>query len=353
MSGTTVDEKLVKWLTKFLSYQTENGRVCRIELMHTVDAEAAERCIALGIEEGAEITELAQEIWECADHDASTRGVGMPQRYVVRIFDTPVGEEHLAVYPFTIRGRAALPYLGGDTESPNEKGITAQLMRTVENQNRLLVHNASAVSLELDRANARARLSEDRELETRRLHQDLLDRSAEREIDKARAVMRAKRTDELIGTGIALLPLLLTKLLQGTSLLPGAQPAGLPAGAVPTQTPRDAAVEAFLRRLTPDEMKGVMVALKGVNQLTMIELFKTYQQPATAQASASRDITIGKLLKALSGDELNNVIRALGELNRESFVQIYDLYVTAHEESQAGMPEVLKDEVDEGTREPH
>ena len=83
MSGSTVDEKIVKWLTKFLSYQTENGRVCRVELMHTIDAEAAERCVVLGIEEGAEITELAQELWEAADHDAETRGVGMPRALAV------------------------------------------------------------------------------------------------------------------------------------------------------------------------------------------------------------------------------------------------------------------------------
>lgn len=342
--GTTVDDKIVKWLTRLLSCQTENGRISRVELMHTSEGEPADRIIALGIEEEQNVQELAQELWDLSENDASTRGVGMPQRYVIRLFDTPQGDDHLAMHPFTVRGRAAGPYLGSDTEPANERGVLAQFMRTVENQNRLLVHNAAAVSSEMDRAISRARAAEDRELETRRLHQDLLDRGAEREIEKAKELMRARRTDQLIGTVLPLVPLLLTKLLQGSALLSqsAAPPVGLPA----PQTPRDAATEAFLKQLSIQEMQGVMAALKGVNQLTMVELYKTYQNPASGQSSQARDVTIGNLLKALSGEEIDGILRALTEMNREAFVQIHTLYVEAHEEEQKGMPEVLRDEVE-------
>jgi hypothetical protein len=280
----------------------------------------------------------------------------MPQRYVIRLFDTQGGDDHLAVHPFTLRGRAAGPYMGSDSEPATEKGITAQLMRTVENQNRLLVHNAAAVSDELARAIQRARVAEDRELKTRKLHEDMLDRSVERELEKAKGLMRAKRTDEFIGTILPFVPLLLTKFLQGAALAAGAVPAAaLPSGATTTQTPRDSATEAFVKSLSMTEMQGVMGALKGANQITMMEIFKLYQSPATPQTSQARDITIGKLLKGLSGEELQAVLRAFTDLNRELFVQIYDLYVTAHEEAQSEMPEILRDEVTESkeTKESH
>jgi hypothetical protein len=341
MSTTTVDDKIVKWMSGLLSCATENGRICRVELMHTV-SEGADRIISVGIEEGQDVAELAQELWDAAEHDASTRGAGMPHRYVIRLFDTPSGEEHLAMRPFVIRGRSAMPFMDGDTEPANEKGITAQLMRTVENQNRLLVYNSAAISDELKREREARHIAEDREIALRKVHQDLLDRTAEREVQKAKDVMKARRTDELIGTIIPLVPLLLTKFLQG-GLLPGAAPAALPT----VQTPRDAAVEAFLKNLTPNEMSGVMAALRGMNQLTMVEVGKTFQSPATSQSSQARDITIAKLLKGLTGEELMGVIRALSEVNRESFTQIYNLYVEAHEAAQEGMPEVLKDEVTE------
>jgi hypothetical protein len=336
MSGTTVDDKVVKWMTKMLSSLTENGRVCRVELFHTIEGAPADRCIALGIEEGQDVGELSQELWEVAEHDSSTRDFGMPQRYVIRLFDVPTGDDHLAVYPFTIRGRATSAYSDSASEPANERGLMAQFMRTIENQNRLLVHNAALTSSELDRAVKRARDAEDRELITRKLHEELQDRTVEREIQKAKEIMRAKRTDELIGQVIPLLPLLLTKFLQGAITTPAALQ-------MPEKSPFDAEIEAFLTGLTRDEMQGVMTALRGVNQLTMVEIWKSYQQPVNLQASKSREMSVGKFLKGLSPEETRGILRAVTEEHRAAFIAIYDRFAEEHAEAQKDIPTVLQD----------
>jgi hypothetical protein len=339
MSGTTADDKLVKWMLRMLSTMTENGRVSRVELFHTIEGAAADRCIALGIEEGQDVSELAQELWDVAEHDASTRDFGMPQRYVVRLFDTPSGDDHLAVYPFTIRGRATSPYSDSGSEPANERGMMSQFMRTIENQNRLLVHGAALTSAELERAVNRARIAEDRELATRRLHEELLDRGAEREIEKAKKLMTAQRTNEIIGQVIPLIPLLVAKFLQGT---------GLPAAPqLAEKSAFDTEIEAFLKSLSPEETRGIMQSLRGVNQLTMVEIWKSYQAPANLSASTSREMSVGKFLKALSPEETRGILRELTEEHRKAFIDIYERFAAQHAEEQKSMPTVLQDPPEE------
>jgi hypothetical protein len=338
MSGTTVDDKVVRWMTKMLSSLTENGRVCRVELFHTIEGAPADRCIALGIEEGQDVGELSQELWEVAEHDSSTRDFGMPQRYVIRLFDVPTGDDHLAVYPFTIRGRATSAYSDSASEPANERGLMAQFMRTIENQNRLLVHNAALTSNELERAVNRARAAEDRELATRKLHEELQDRTVEREIQKAREILRAKQTHQVVSSVIPLIPLLLTKFLQGS--LPGLQALQAPG----EKAPFDTEIETFLKSLSREEMQGVMAALRGVNQLTMVEIWKSYQNPSVnLSASKSREMSVGQFLKALSVDETRSILRTITEEHRAAFIAIYDRFAEEDAEAQKDVPTVLQD----------
>jgi hypothetical protein len=264
-----VDDKFLKWLIRQFAHLTEKGRICRVDLMHTIEGEGADRCGRWDPEEGQDIEMLSQEIWECAEHDASTRSAGTRQRYVVLTFDRPDVLDPVASFPFVITSRGMPGYLGDNSDPPNEKGVTAQLIRQVENQHRIIMHSASAQAMELERERAARMKAEDRAMSMLEKEQELLDRHAERQIETAKNLMRAKRQDDMMAVLIGLAPLVAAKFLGGNEGIGKLAEAG---------AARSMAIGQILKNLSQEEAIGIMQSLKGTNKMAFLELYKSYAE---------------------------------------------------------------------------
>lgn len=291
------DQKLVKWIeTEMITGDTVN----RFELYHAVEGEGAERCQIFPVEEGMNLGELAQQIWDVAEHDAETRTAGMPQRYVVWSYHGEAMEPQ-SQHPFSIRGRASGPLMmsSQDSEPATDRGERAQQMRQLENQHRMIMLMADSTAgrlvTELQREQARREKAEDRMMETIRREQDLLDRKAEREIELAKQESRAKLLHDFGQTIMSLVPLLGAKFLSGMN----------PIGGTSDGAARDQAIGRILKNLSQEETMGIMNNLTMMNKMAFLELYKSYKEDSEKEEAKKpelfRDGKERRLLRPVSG----------------------------------------------------
>lgn len=265
-----VADDVLRWIKFQVADLTEKGPITRVEVWHSIEGEGAERCQVFGVEQGASVDELAQMVWDTAEHDASTRTPGVTQRYSVAAYR---GEniEHEGQHPFNIRGHGTGGLmLGQDTESPTERGQTAHMMRHDGDMHRMMMlmanSTAGALATELDRERKRRELVEDRMLDVTRLYQEVLDKKQERELEAAREATKARRQDELMGMVMSMMPLMLSKLLGG-----GAE-GGM--GAVL----RDQAIGKFLKSLSREEGEALLSSLSGPHRMAFLEFYTSYSK---------------------------------------------------------------------------
>lgn len=267
------EESLVKWLEMELAALTTGEPLAKLELYHAVEGEGPEKCQGFIIQEGANVQELAQMVWDVAEHDAGTRSAGMQQRYVIWAFH---GEslEPQSQHPFTIRGRSqgSLMAVGLDSEPATDRGERSQQMRQLENQHRMIMLMSDAVAgrliSELDRERARREKAEDKVVAAIQREQDMLDRKQERELALAKSEARARHVDTAIGTFLGMVPLIGAKLLSGDK----------PIGGTAHGAARDQAVGRILKGLSTEEGMAIMNGLQGQNKLAFIELYKSYKE---------------------------------------------------------------------------
>jgi len=272
-----VHPDIVKWLTLQIADITERGGINRFELYHTVEESPAERIQVFDIGDGVDPQDLGQSIWDMAENDASSRALGVPQRYVIWSFRGEA-QEMDSQWAFAIRGKTVLRGsmdLGESSDPPTERGIAGAVLRHNEALHRMVMlmtdATAGRLAAELQQERKRRAEVEDKMLDTMNLHQQLLDKKAERELYEARETAKARRHDELMGFFLSMAPLLASQFL-------GQKGFGADAGAAM----RDTAIGKILKGLSPDEAMGVIGALKDQNRLAFMELYKSYAQEDAA-----------------------------------------------------------------------
>lgn len=268
MSGTPPDH-LIKFLKKQCMLRGE-GYPEKFVLEHDgSNGEAAGHHIEnFAYEEGADISMLALEIYAKAEHYASTLAQPM-QRFFLMCW-MPGASEPDSLHPFVIKGRSVYqsPY-GTDTEPGNEKGTIAQVLRHNNEQNRLMLqfagdfHERYKEDLAMER---QARIAaEAHNMAMRKEWDELLDKKAQREIDKQEALQAIKNKQKMLEMIFSVGPVVLAALVgrDGKN--------GDVKGAI-----RDAAVGNILGNLSPEEIAGIGGSLKGQNQLAFFQLMKSY-----------------------------------------------------------------------------
>jgi hypothetical protein len=200
--------------------------ITRFELWHSVDGEIAERLGLYEMEtrdEDEDPADLVQEIWSTAVEDTSTRPQGSFQRYTVKSFR---GDKHEPdeAKSFSLTGSAVSSAMGG-TESPTPRGYMAQEMRQNDNLHGMMMRMAEGSAGQLAQQLREAREENEKLILQRSrlldIEQRLLDRSHEREMDRAERAKSGERMDMVLGMLTTMAPLILGKLLEGKPL-PGA-----------------------------------------------------------------------------------------------------------------------------------
>lgn len=281
---SAVDSSLLKFVVQQCSDLTDQGLPHRLELFHA-NEEGASRLNVYRLEAYAdgEPEDLAQEVWECAENDAATRGIGMNQRYTLLMFRNEPDRENECQTSFNLRGRGSTAQLfAGDTDGATPKGLQAQQMRHSETLMQMLVQQAEMTHQRLLTENQRLRVRnemlEKRFLDMAEAQQDLLDRSHERKLEEARETAKAQRHEQMMGT------LLSVGQLFGAKLLAGDGPGGtLIAGNMPAEAARSKAIGTLLANLSQEEAAKVISSLKPDNQLALIELYKTFKEDHKAE----------------------------------------------------------------------
>lgn len=280
------DKDLVKWLKRqsldIHMGDEEPKPLCRLDLVHTIEGEGFEKLETARVTDDTDIEQVANEIYSSAEHDASTRTSGSIQRYVVLAFrDSSDRALHESSHSFVIRTNTAKLLIGGDSEPPTEKGVTAHYMRHDENMHRVMLQVTEAfsgrIAGELARETAKRERLEERNDKLKEREEELLDRKFEREMSRARELQQAKFFAELAGLVTTVAPLVLGRLLAGKE-------------AVMAPNARDLAIQKFLKGLGEGEIKGILGALKPAQQISLMEIYQSYAESEKAAEAKKEEI---------------------------------------------------------------
>ena len=280
------EPKLLKYILANSADLTDRGLPDRFELLHTSD----EGHTRLGVyrladykDEQSEV--LAQEMWDAAEADADTRGVGMMQRYAVVTFRGVDDHDNESQLAFNMQGRStALRNWPKDSDSPTAKGLQAQQMRHNENMMQMLVQSTEASTSRLvqenQRLRARCEYLETKFTEMVETYQSLADRSHERKMDEKREEARSERHEQMMGVVMSTSQLFAAKFLGGASPI---------ANSLPAAAARDLSISNFMQQLSEEEIKAVMANLRPANQQTLLHIYMSYKEDAEKQAQAKAD----------------------------------------------------------------
>jgi hypothetical protein len=269
---------LENWLVAQIADPGNRGPVSRIELYHTVEESPAERIQVFEVEEGIDVADLAQSIWDMAENDAGTRALGMPQRYVIWSYRGESSEMD-SQFAFALRGKAITRSnmeMGDASDPSTERGHVGQMMRHNESLHRMMMLMNDATNgrliAELQAERQLRSEIEGRWMEAIKLTQELLDRKSERELFEARELAKSRRHDELMGLFTSMLPVMASQFLGQKGF-----------GSSATATMRDAGIGKILKNLSEEEAMGILNSLKGQNQLAFMELYKSYAAQDAAE----------------------------------------------------------------------
>lgn len=331
---------------------TEEGLPHRFELFHTVDGHA-ERMHIERMKEGSEAGDIAQILYDTARHDADTRNGGH-QRYTVALFRSESQSEPEVQFPFRIQPRAGSSWSGGDTEQPTERGERAQVLRIQNEGHALIMRMADAVGGRLTHALDKERERSERlerELQRRNLEfEDLQDRRMDREVERAGRLMREKMMGDLVGSLLPLAPLIVGQVISRLGKKPeekNGSESKLAKQLAPTNKDAEARLvllQELFGNMTNAEQQSLVEALKPLHKMGLVTLI---QQAGGADSELERrsfDAGMQKLMKDLGSEEVMGIMAALDQANRNRFLAIYQSYGKSEEQSQDGMPDLLKDQ---------
>jgi hypothetical protein len=267
----TPHETFQKFIARQLSLVHESGGVTRFELYHAA-GDTSERIQMFPVVVGESTSEdLATDILDVATQDRNARASSQPERYGLAAFiegdEQPVGQSII-----TLEGTKSLSTLATtfeDTEPPNAKGVTGQLMRHLEQTQKTmlgivdvttgrLMHDLSAARAE----NAQLRAQHE---EVRALREEALDGKQARELQGAQAIQKAKRIDQIGGMLVTMVPMVLSSFFSAKGK-PGAQASAM-----------EQAIKALLGNLNEKEITGIFSSLSQPNQMALMQLYKTFK----------------------------------------------------------------------------
>jgi hypothetical protein len=250
---------------------TQEGSVRRFEMWWAPAGSEAQRVATAELEEGQGIDDVATEFWEAAENDAATRAEGIPQRYTVGVFrgdaPDPTGQHAFLVTAQSPAGHFAMKSMEASAAEVDKMAVNQQIRHT-ETLHRMLLeqthHTNGYLAAELQKERAQSSRLQEQLLSLFQAAQDLEDRKADRELERAKAQAVERRHQQIMGLVMTAAPVLLAQFLGGNAL-PGAAVA------------RDAGIAKFLKNLTEPEIKGVISSLKPENQMALLEVYKAYQ----------------------------------------------------------------------------
>lgn len=284
-------DKLTVWIKSRLTnidIEDDEGKATtRFELYHAVDGEGMGRVHTMPVTSPMNAAEAAQEFYGCAESDAETRTSGVPQRYIIGAF-CESEREPTHSFAFVIKSNP-LSYsklLGQDTEPPTDKGMIAHVMRHDETMHRMMMVMTDATAGKLAHAVAqkdeRIQYLEEKMMSSFEMYQKLLDRSQDRELERAEAIQRSKRMDELMGMAMAYAPILMGAIagkLAPKNLEPLAK-----------SKTRDDSIRQLLSNMSEEEATKVISSLKPMNQAALIALFQSYQEDVKKEQEGKPEI---------------------------------------------------------------
>lgn len=327
--------RLLEWMRKRRTDLTEDGLIQRVELWHTVDGEGGVRLEVVNLaerDEDEDIDEVTIELWAAAEEDASTRPQGSHQRYTVMLYRGEDEREAEEAKSFTIQGSMLSHLLGGNTDSPTERGIIGQDLRQRNEMHALMLRSMEGIAGGLERQ-LRVEREWSTQLESQRrqyliTEQQMLDRSSERDLERQKAQKSEERLDMVVNVITGLAPMILSKLFEkpaspapATSSAPssGTPPAsGGGGGGIPQPlvanyhriAARDTAVSNVLGTLTPDQLQTLAKVMRPDQAMTFLEIYSSYKDeqeavaktqgngavkpPPPANRTGSNDFSIGE-----------------------------------------------------------
>lgn len=271
-------EKLKRWLEKVFYDEREEGPCVKLALRHMTSGQSTKGGEVFSIRiphnddhvqvGDDELLHLINDIEGAALDDAEGIGAGV-QRYKLLAF---FKHEPRPLTRFSFR-MSATEFDGeedeiGMSEAPDQKGLTAQLMRHNEALMRTAVMGANQTIGLLTRT-VRSQgeqienlLSERRE--TFSLVEDLKSKKHERELMTLEAENQQKRHQDLFEKASLLLPTVVNRIA-GKKLLPEANTALI-------------MIKELAESLSPDQLPGLMKSLRPEQQILLMDLMKATQE---------------------------------------------------------------------------
>lgn len=275
------DQRLLKFCHRALGEVLERGQVTRVELLHS-SGDGRDLLDTLDVPEEGDPKDFAQEIFDVAFAHAETMA-GTVQRYTCLAYfnDEP---RHAYQVAFICNSRGMLLEGEEHTEPANLKGTLAHFMRHNENNHKLLVGSLGEIIGSL-KSSLREEIDQRRALQdqvdsTFILNQQLLDRSQDREIERAKADRRDQRMDQLLGTAMNVLPALLQRL---------STPSDAPSGG----SPLEEATKDLLCNLSAEEHTALLEVVSSKTrpetQARFKKLYVTIQSAEEAPPVGEQD----------------------------------------------------------------
>lgn len=308
---TTPDQRLLEFIRKFRVDLTPEGTITRLELYHSIEGSMGERLATFEMadrDEDEDPDDLAQEIWDEAEGDASLRPTGAVERYVVQAYrgDTREPDEQKA---FVVTGKLVTALTGNGSEPPTERGMIMADNRRTNDLHALVVRmceaTAGSAAVQLQREREENQRLREMGFKYEQARQALLDRQQERDIERDEARSSSQMNQMMMTTLLQLAPVILQKLLTPPAppgatlpLAPAAPPVAVPnepsaaAASAPPAVPeavviRDATIAELLSTVSMDQMKTLLSTFDGPQKQKFLAVYTSFRDHPPAPPSGS------------------------------------------------------------------
>jgi hypothetical protein len=252
-------------LAKWLAARRSDG--CTLVVLRHRSFDADQQVREWPLAEDSDMNDLAQQIESCAADDG--RHFRGPTLYGVFAYREP-GTPYVARTMLRVEGQGAREAFFSETEAPDARGITSQLMRHNEVAARMALTQTSDIidyyRRALDARDERIEQLEARHFKTLELYEELQSLKHERELDVIREQRADQRTQFLKEKLDMLAPVLMNKLL-------GKGGAG---GAQAPPVLGEELMRQFLKSLTPSQIEALMGMLRPEQAAVIGEVYEAY-----------------------------------------------------------------------------
>lgn len=264
------------WVRKQLMIQKAEGRCTRIVLRHVVQGnkvgnEVASWNCPIELDEQW-IQDTVNEVETSAHTDAG--GLGGPQKYMLFAFFERSEAKPLARFPFLEHASDEGTGDEGsdlDTESPNAKGLTAQLMRHNEALMRTTMMGITQIIGTLQRQVSKQSDTIEKLVQEKFDNLDtmeaLLSKKQERDMELKEAETKQRLLTDAAEKAMALMPVVVSKIV------------GKDGPTSPSMN--DELLKSFLSTITPDQLDNLTKILKPEQSMIVIELYQKLMGPTT------------------------------------------------------------------------